>query len=81
MRSLVLPIVVLALPAAALAAQARIFTGSALLNEEAVRRFSHDNTWVLGRKSHLEPTLVRPLAELGPETDVIQALICGELEP
>lgn len=50
-------------------------------NEEAVRRFSHDNTWVLGRKSHLEPTLVRPLAELGPETDVIQALICGELEP
>lgn len=39
-------------------------------NEEAVRRFSHDNTWVLGRKSHLEPTLIRPLAELGPETDV-----------
>ena len=50
-------------------------------NEEAVRRFSHDNTWVLGRKSHLEPTLIRPLAELGIETDVIQALICGELEP
>jgi hypothetical protein len=50
-------------------------------NEEAVRRFSHDNTWVLGRKSHLEPTLVRSLAELGPETDLIQALICGELEP
>jgi len=50
-------------------------------NEEAVRRFSHDNTWVLGRKSHLEPSVIRPLAELGTETDVIQALICGELEP
>lgn len=50
-------------------------------NEEAVRRFSSDNTWVLGRKSHLEPTLIRPLAELGAETDVIQSLICGELEP
>jgi len=50
-------------------------------NEEAVRRFSHDNTWVLGRKSHLEPAVIRPLAELDPETDLIQALICGELEP
>ncbi|WP_397533892.1 AAA family ATPase [Roseateles sp.] len=50
-------------------------------NEEAVRRFSNDNTWVLGRKSHLEPTLIRPLAELGVQSDVIQALICGELEP
>lgn len=50
-------------------------------NEEAVRRFSHDNTWVLGRKSHLEPTLIRPLTDLGADTDVVQALICGELEP
>lgn len=26
-------------------------------------------------------TLIRPLAELGVESDVVQALICGELEP
>lgn len=50
-------------------------------NEEAVRRFSNDNTWVLGRKSHLEPTVIRPLEALSPGSDIIQALICGELEP
>ncbi len=50
-------------------------------NEEAVRRFSHENTWVLGRKSHLEPTIIRLLDELPPTQDVIQSLICGELEP
>lgn len=50
-------------------------------NEEAVRRFSNDNTWVLGRKSHLEPTVIRSLEEIAPGTDVVQALICGELEP
>jgi len=50
-------------------------------NEEAVRRFSNDNTWVLGRKSHLEPTVIRSLEEIAPGTDLIQALICGELEP
>ena len=50
-------------------------------NEEAVRRFSSDNTWVLGRRSHLEPTLIRLLSDLGAQADVIQALICGELQP
>lgn len=50
-------------------------------NEEAVRRFSNDNTWVLGRKSHLEPTVIRSLADCEVGTDVIQSLICGELEP
>lgn len=49
-------------------------------NEEAIRRFSNENTWVLDRKSHLEPTLIRSLDEISPD-DVIQALICGELEP
>lgn len=49
-------------------------------NEEAVRRFSSDNTWVLGRKNHLEPTVIRSLAELSVGGDLIQALICGELE-
>ncbi|MEX8519465.1 MAG: AAA family ATPase [Leptothrix sp. (in: b-proteobacteria)] len=50
-------------------------------NEEAVRRFSNDNTWVLGRQSHLEPTVIRLLEDLPPSPDVIQSLICGELEP
>ena len=30
-------------------------------NPEAIRRFSDENTLVLYRKSHLEPTIVRPL--------------------
>lgn len=50
-------------------------------NEETVRRFSNDNTWVLGRDNHLAPTILRPLADLSPRSDLIQALICGELEP
>lgn len=50
-------------------------------NEESVRRFSNDNTWVLGRKSHLEPSIIRSLEEMSPSADVIQSLICGELEP
>lgn len=50
-------------------------------NEEAVRRFSNDNTWILGRKSHLEPTLIRLLDELPPTPDVIQLLLSGDLEP
>ena len=49
-------------------------------NEEAVRRFSNDTTWVLQRKSHLEPTTIRLLDELPPTADVIQSLLTGELE-
>lgn len=51
-------------------------------NEEAIRKFSSDNTWVLGRKSHLEPTQQRLLGELTTTgSDVIQSLLLGELEP
>jgi ATPase subunit of ABC transporter with duplicated ATPase domains len=50
-------------------------------NAEAIRRFSNDNTWVLGRRSHLEPTLIRPLQELAPTSDLIQKLIDGDIEP
>jgi ABC-type cobalamin/Fe3+-siderophores transport system ATPase subunit len=50
-------------------------------NEEAVRRFSHDTTWVLGRKSHLEPTVMRLLEDLPPTSDLIQSLLAGEVEP
>lgn len=49
-------------------------------NEEAIRRFASDNTWVLGRKSHLEPTQHRLLSEMTTGPDVIQSLMLGELE-
>lgn len=50
-------------------------------SEEAVRRFSNENTWVIGRKSHLEPSRIRLLEEIAPDQELIQALICGDLEP
>lgn len=49
-------------------------------NPEAIRRFSAENTLVLDRKSHLEPTFVRPLDELQIEGDIVDTLIRGELE-
>jgi energy-coupling factor transporter ATP-binding protein EcfA2 len=48
-------------------------------NEEAIRKFSDDNTWVLDRKNHLEPTLIRLLAELPKRENLIQSLILGEI--
>lgn len=49
-------------------------------NEEAIRKFSNENTWVLGRNNHLEPTRLRLLEEFSLNSDVIHSLICGELE-
>jgi predicted ATPase len=49
-------------------------------NEEAIRKFSNENTFVLDRKSHLEPTLVRLLSEIPVTGDLINALICGDVE-
>lgn len=48
-------------------------------NPETIRAFSDENTFVLSRESHLEPTLSRPLAELGIHGDLIHAAIRGEL--
>jgi len=50
-------------------------------NPEAIRRFSDENTLVLYRKSHLEPTIVRPLKELKVNGDLVGALIRGDVEP
>jgi predicted ATPase len=50
-------------------------------NAEAIRRFSDDSTLVLYRKSHLEPTIVRPLSELQVNGDLVGALIRGDVEP
>jgi predicted ATPase len=49
-------------------------------NPEAIRRFSEENTFVLSRKSHLEPTHVRPLSEISVHGDLVSALIRGDVE-
>jgi predicted ATPase len=50
-------------------------------NPEAIDRFSSENTLLLYRKSHLEPTLVRPLSEIKVNGDLVSALIRGDVEP
>jgi energy-coupling factor transporter ATP-binding protein EcfA2 len=50
-------------------------------NSEAISRFSHENTLVLSRRSHLEPTIVRPANELQTGGDLVSALIRGDVEP
>jgi predicted ATPase len=50
-------------------------------NPEAIRRFSEENTLVLHRRSHLEPTVVRKLGDLHFSGDLVGALIRGDIEP
>jgi len=50
-------------------------------NAEAIRRFSDENTLVLYRNNHLEPTIVRPLHEMHVNGDLVGALIRGDVEP
>ncbi len=50
-------------------------------NPEAIRQFSNDNTLLLHRKSHMEPTLVRRVSDLQISGDLVGALIRGDLEP
>ncbi len=49
-------------------------------NAEAIRRFSDENTFVLQRKNHLEPSVIRPLNECNIEGSLINALICDDIE-
>jgi predicted ATPase len=49
-------------------------------NEEAIRKFSNENTFILDRKSHLEPTLVRLLSDLPLNGDLVDTLIRGDIE-
>lgn len=56
-------------------------------NPEAIRKFSDENTLVLYRKSHLEPTRIKLLDEIRSqgnnvkfEGDLIDTLISGDLE-
>ncbi|MCT7980250.1 AAA family ATPase [Laspinema olomoucense] len=49
-------------------------------NPEGILKFSNENTWLIHRKSHLEPTLVRPLEEITIQGDLMAALIQGDLD-
>ncbi len=49
-------------------------------NPEAIRSFADENTFVLGRKSHLEPTMVRLLKDLPVTGDLVDALIRDDVE-
>jgi len=50
-------------------------------NPEAIRRFSDENTIVLFRKNHLEPTIARPLKEMQVSGDLVGALVRGDVGP
>lgn len=49
-------------------------------DQEAIRKFSNENTFVLDRKSHLEPTLIRLLSDISFPGDLVDALISGDIE-
>jgi energy-coupling factor transporter ATP-binding protein EcfA2 len=48
-------------------------------NPEAIRRFSEENTLVLYKNSHLEPTVVRRLGEIQVNGDLVSALVRGDV--
>jgi ABC-type Mn2+/Zn2+ transport system ATPase subunit len=50
-------------------------------NPEAIRRFSDDNTLILYRRSHMEPTRVKSLEESNLQGNLIDSLLLGDLEP
>ena len=50
-------------------------------NSEAIRTFSDENTLLLYRKSHLEPTMVRPLSGLQYKGNLVDVIARGDLEP
>jgi predicted ATPase len=48
-------------------------------NPETIRKFSNENTFILDRNNHLEPTQVRILSEIAPTGDLVDALIRGDI--
>jgi len=50
-------------------------------NPEAIRTFSHENTHLLYRASHLEPTQIRTVKDISFKGDLVASLIRGDLEP
>ena len=49
-------------------------------NPEAIRQFSDENTLLLFRKNHFEPTLVRRIADVKINGDLVDALIRNDVE-
>ncbi len=49
-------------------------------NSEAIRKFSNENTFILGRKSHLEPTLIKSAKNLNLTDDILNTLVLDDLE-
>lgn len=79
---------VVALKRSFLRSKGQIVTSSH--NPQAILCFSEDTTWVMGRRSHLEPSLIRCLDELeirvpgeasAPQPDLMQRLLDGDLNP
>lgn len=50
-------------------------------NPETIRHFSLDNTFLLHRRSHLEPVQLRSLSGVEVTGDIVTALMLGDLEP
>jgi predicted ATPase len=50
-------------------------------NPEVIRRFSDENTLVLYRSNHLEPTRVRPLKDIQVSGDLVGAIIRDDIAP
>ena len=48
-------------------------------NPEAVLRFSDESTFVIQRKSHIEPPSIRLLKDIGYQGDLLSALVGGEI--
>jgi ABC-type multidrug transport system ATPase subunit len=48
-------------------------------HSEAIRKFSNENTVILYRKNHLEPTLVKRLSEISVNGDLVDTLIRGDM--
>lgn len=75
---------VVALKRAFLRGQGQLMVSSH--NSEAIMSFSDDSTWVMGRRSHLEPAMIRCLDELqsgadGARPSLMQRLHDGDLVP
>jgi ABC-type Mn2+/Zn2+ transport system ATPase subunit len=49
-------------------------------NSEAIRCFSDENTLLLHRESHLEPTIVRPLSDVQIDGNLVSALLRGDVQ-
>jgi len=49
-------------------------------NPEAIRKFSNDNTFILHRKSHLEPTQMKRLKDITISGDLTESLIFDDLD-